>query len=127
MKKDLEQIFRAHGGQLRMSEAIALGITRYMLYSLRDRGAIERVTRGVYRLAELPPIPPVTQTPERGVQSNKVFQPGMKLRRQSVVLNHLMRFGWAHISCRRLKNHNSFFAFSAEAPNAQRIKDAMGL
>lgn len=56
MKKNPEHIFREHGGQLRMSEAIALGITRYMLYSLRDRGAIVPVTRGVYRLAELPPI-----------------------------------------------------------------------
>ena len=51
-----EIIFREHGGQLRMSEAIALGITRYMLYSLRDKGIIEQVTRGVYRLAELPAI-----------------------------------------------------------------------
>lgn len=27
-----------------------------MLYSLRDKGVIEQVTRGVYRLAELPPV-----------------------------------------------------------------------
>ncbi len=39
-----------------MSEAIERGITRYMLYSLRDRGVIEQVSRGVYRLVELPPI-----------------------------------------------------------------------
>lgn len=39
-----------------MSEALAHGITRYMLYSLRDKGIIEQVSRGVYRLAELPPI-----------------------------------------------------------------------
>jgi predicted transcriptional regulator of viral defense system len=56
MKKSPEDIFREHGGQLRMSKAIACGISRYMLYSLRDRGIIEAVTRGVYRLAELPPI-----------------------------------------------------------------------
>lgn len=49
-------IFRRHGGQLRMSEALAAGMTRYMLYALRDRGIIELVSRGVYRLAELPPI-----------------------------------------------------------------------
>jgi predicted transcriptional regulator of viral defense system len=51
-----EDIFRRHGGQLRMSEAIQHGITRYMLYSLRDKGVIEQVSRGIYRLAELPPI-----------------------------------------------------------------------
>ncbi len=39
-----------------MSEAIAHGISRYMLYSLRDRGVIEQLSRGVYRLVELPPI-----------------------------------------------------------------------
>lgn len=39
-----------------MSEALANGITRYTLYSLRDKGIIEQITRGVYRLTELPPI-----------------------------------------------------------------------
>ncbi len=56
MKKKPEDIFRSCGGQLRMSEAIECGITRYMLYSLRDKGVIEQVSRGVYRLVELPPI-----------------------------------------------------------------------
>ena len=39
-----------------MSEAIAHGITRYMLYALKDRGVIEPVSRGIYRLRELPPL-----------------------------------------------------------------------
>ena len=39
-----------------MSEAMAHGFTRYMLYSLRDKGIIEQVSRGVYRLVELPPL-----------------------------------------------------------------------
>jgi predicted transcriptional regulator of viral defense system len=56
MKKRSIQIFRKSGGQLRMSEAMAHGITRYMLYSLRDKGIIEQVSRGVYRLVELPPM-----------------------------------------------------------------------
>jgi predicted transcriptional regulator of viral defense system len=51
-----EDIFRASGGLLRMSEAIRRGISRTMLYSLRDKGLIEQVSRGVYRLTELPPI-----------------------------------------------------------------------
>lgn len=51
-----EALFRQHGGQLRMSDAIALGMSRYSLYSLRDKGIIEQVSRGVYRLVELPPI-----------------------------------------------------------------------
>jgi len=49
-------IFREHGGRLRMSEALQHGITRHTLYSLRDRGTIEKLSRGLYRLAELPPL-----------------------------------------------------------------------
>ena len=56
MKKDPIAIFRRHGGQLRMSKAIEYGITRYMLYSLRNKGVIEQVSRGIYRLVELPPV-----------------------------------------------------------------------
>jgi Transcriptional regulator, AbiEi antitoxin len=52
VKENPEDIFRFHGGQLRMSEAIECGITRYMLYSLRDRGVIEQVSRGIYRLCK---------------------------------------------------------------------------
>ncbi len=56
MKTDPVTVFRKCGGQLRMSEAIEHGITRYMLYSLRDKGIIEQISRGVYRLVELPPV-----------------------------------------------------------------------
>ncbi len=51
-----KDIFRQHGGQLKMSQAILLGMTRYMLYSMVEKGILEKVTRGVYRLKELAPI-----------------------------------------------------------------------
>lgn len=51
-----EAVFRAHGGQMRMSEALAAGLNRYQLYRLRDAGVIEPISRGLYRLTELPPI-----------------------------------------------------------------------
>lgn len=54
--KNPEEIFRQYGGQLRMSEAIKNGISRYMLYSLKDKGIIEQISRGVYRLTSLPPL-----------------------------------------------------------------------
>ena len=54
MKIDPVSIFKKSGGQLRMSEALEQGISRYMLYSLRDKGIIEPISRGVYRLADLP-------------------------------------------------------------------------
>jgi predicted transcriptional regulator of viral defense system len=56
MKESPIDVFRKHGGQLRMAEAVRQGITRYTLYSMRDKGTIEQVSRGVYRLVGLPPI-----------------------------------------------------------------------
>lgn len=51
-----EEIFRQHGGQLRMSEALQYGISRYTLYKMWDSGIVEQVSRGIYRLVDLPPI-----------------------------------------------------------------------
>lgn len=56
MKIDPISLFKKYGGQLRMSEALDHGLTRYMLYSLRDKGIIEPISRGVYRLVDLPSI-----------------------------------------------------------------------
>ena len=50
------ELFRRHGGGLRMSEALRLGINRKTLYAMRDAGVIEPVTRGLYRLASLEPL-----------------------------------------------------------------------
>jgi predicted transcriptional regulator of viral defense system len=47
-------IFRQHGGILRMSEALAAGISRRTLYAMRDDGILDVLSRGVYRLASLP-------------------------------------------------------------------------
>ena len=55
-KPSPDEIFRQHGGQLRMSEAIKYGISRYSLYKMRDNGVLEQVSRGIYRLVDLPPI-----------------------------------------------------------------------
>lgn len=56
MKASTRHLFESHGGQLRMHEALASGISRTQLYSLRDRGDIELVSRGIYRLADLPAL-----------------------------------------------------------------------
>ncbi|MGC8119772.1 type IV toxin-antitoxin system AbiEi family antitoxin domain-containing protein [Marinobacter sp. VGCF2001] len=55
-RAQLQTLFRQHGGQLRLSEALARGYSRYQFYQLRDEGLIEPVSRGLYRLADLPPI-----------------------------------------------------------------------
>ena len=46
--------FRDAGGILTMSEAMAVGIHRRELYALRDRGDLETLSRGLYRLVDMP-------------------------------------------------------------------------
>jgi predicted transcriptional regulator of viral defense system len=49
-------LFREHGGTLRTSEALRLGIDSHTLYALRDAGILEQLAQGLYRLADLPPL-----------------------------------------------------------------------
>jgi predicted transcriptional regulator of viral defense system len=50
------QVFSKHGGMLRTSKALQLGIHPRTLYALRDTGDIERVGRGLYRLSTASPL-----------------------------------------------------------------------
>jgi len=54
--KKARNVFRGHGGVLRMSEALSAGIHRRMLYSMLGAGVIEQLSRGLYRLTDLPPL-----------------------------------------------------------------------
>jgi predicted transcriptional regulator of viral defense system len=49
-------LFRKHGGILRMADALRAGVHRRTLYQLRDTGVIEQLSRGLYRLADAPPL-----------------------------------------------------------------------
>lgn len=49
-------IFKRRGGILRMKEAIDSGIHRTMLYAMLEEGVVQRLSRGLYRLTELPPM-----------------------------------------------------------------------
>ena len=49
-------VFTKHGGMLRTTNAIRLGIHPRTLYALRDSGEIEQVGRGLYRLSTAPPL-----------------------------------------------------------------------
>ena len=55
-QKNASQILRENGGALRTSEILGLGIHPRTLYELRENGQIIQLSRGVYRLAELPPL-----------------------------------------------------------------------
>ncbi len=41
---------------MRTAEALRLGIHPRTLYAMRDSGVLERLSRGLYRLADLPPL-----------------------------------------------------------------------
>jgi predicted transcriptional regulator of viral defense system len=49
-------LFRAHGGVMRMAEAVRAGVHRRTLSALREAGLLEQLSRGLYRLAEAPPL-----------------------------------------------------------------------
>ncbi len=49
-------ILREHGGTLRTSEILESGVHPRVLYKLREEGEIVELSRGVYRLAELPEL-----------------------------------------------------------------------
>ncbi len=51
-----KSIFQRHKGVLRTMNAIRLGIHPRILYTMRDTKLIEPLGRGLYRLAELPPL-----------------------------------------------------------------------
>jgi predicted transcriptional regulator of viral defense system len=50
------RVFSQRGGILRTGEAIDLGIHPTTLYAMRDAGEIEQLSRGLFRLASLPPL-----------------------------------------------------------------------
>jgi len=49
-------VFKKHGGILRTAQAMRAGIHPATLYSMRDSGALEEISRGVYRLAGSQPL-----------------------------------------------------------------------
>ncbi len=51
-----ERIFSANDGMLRTAQALDLGIAPATLYSLRNRGIIVEVARGIYRLSDYPEL-----------------------------------------------------------------------
>ena len=51
-----KRIFRRHGGVMRTGEVTTQGVHCRTLYAMRDAGILERLDRGLYRLADLPPL-----------------------------------------------------------------------
>lgn len=49
-------IFRAHGGVMSLKSAAESGIHYRTLYEMRDNGILDQISRGKYRLDELPPL-----------------------------------------------------------------------
>ena len=49
-------LFRGHGGTLHTAEALRFGVHPRTLYAMRDSGILKQISRGLFRLAELPPL-----------------------------------------------------------------------
>ena len=49
-------VFQKEGGVLRTTDAIRAGISPRDLYSMRDKGVVDSLSRGIYRLASMPPL-----------------------------------------------------------------------
>jgi predicted transcriptional regulator of viral defense system len=54
--ENARELFLAHGGTLHTGEALRLGIHPRTLYAMRDSGILEQISRGLFRLTELPPF-----------------------------------------------------------------------
>lgn len=54
--ENARRIVQARGGIIRTSEALGAGIHPRTLYALRDRGVLEQLSRGVYRLTSQQPV-----------------------------------------------------------------------
>ena len=50
------EIFETHGGILSTGQALKLGVPPRTLYDLRDQAKLERMERGLYRLADAKPL-----------------------------------------------------------------------
>lgn len=53
--KNAREIFRKHGGLMTRKQAVDAGMSPNTFYAMRDSGVIEMVSRGWYRLTDLPP------------------------------------------------------------------------
>jgi predicted transcriptional regulator of viral defense system len=54
--REAQAVFKKHGGMLRTSQAIFQGVHPRVLYQMAKAGRLRQVSRGVYRLAELPEL-----------------------------------------------------------------------
>lgn len=49
-------IFKTHGGMMRTTQALSLGIHPRDLYAMKAAGALEMISRGLYRASNLQPL-----------------------------------------------------------------------
>jgi len=52
----VKYIIKKQGGIISLSDALGAGIQRHTLYTLLKKGELERLSRGIYRLTDLPEL-----------------------------------------------------------------------
>ncbi len=53
-ERQATEVIIKKGGTIRMSDALDAGINRYTLYCMLEKGKVERLSRGIYRLSDSP-------------------------------------------------------------------------
>ena len=69
-EKQAQTAFRKRLGMLRLADALRAGITRGTIERMLEKGTLERLTRGLYRLTDADPLP----NPDLAVVAAKVPQ-----------------------------------------------------
>ena len=54
--KRAQELFSPQSGMFRVSEAVKAGVHPRTIYTMRDRGLIARLGRGMYRFADMPSL-----------------------------------------------------------------------
>src|SRR5436309_3067248 len=98
----VRETFRKAGGVLRTGQALRAGIHPRDLYALREAGALEALSRGVHRLADLPPLVHPRRDSEGG--ENMPGCPGRTALSGSAAVTRPAATGLAHWVQARLKN-----------------------
>jgi len=80
-KAAVRKIFLTHHGFLRASEALEEGLQSRQLLSLTDSGTLEQLSRGLFRLKDLPPL-----------KDRNLFIIGAKIPQSVLCLNSALAF-----------------------------------
>lgn len=113
------KVFKREGGTLRTVEAIRKGIHPRTLYQMRESGELEQLARGLYRLAELPPMsePDLATVAKRAPQGVVCLVSALAYHELTTQIPHAVHLALPRTARRPILKHPPLqvFRFSREA------------